>query len=235
MIFCVALCIGTAAQSVVVTPKKTVYTRPKPIQDFKKTFTVTYPKVKAATPALSKKIEATISYLSVLKLNIREEIADVQWLEEAGYKVDYNARGVLVITLSMNGMAAYPDGVSKTVAVNLKTGGRITPATAFTNLNALAEIVKRKQKSEIDAAIVELRKDPEAKETDPAELFGEENFTAENLAEFAIDDDGVTFIYDYGFPHVIEALEPEGRYNFSWSEIAKFVNASGPFAQFVSK
>lgn len=226
---------GAAQESVVITPKKTVYTRPKPIQDFKKTFIVTYPKVKASTPALSRKIESTISYLKVLQLNIREEMSDVQWLEEASYDVDYNARGILVITLSMHGTAAYPDGTSKTVAVDLKTGGRITPAAAFTNTNGLVELIKQKQKAEIESAIVELRKDPEAKETDPAELFAEETFTVEHLKEFSIADDGITFIYDYGFPHVIEALEPDGRYKFSWEEIAKFVNTSGPLAQFVSK
>lgn len=235
LVAALAFSYGVAAQSVVITPKKTVYRRPKPIQDFKRTFTVTYPKVKAATPALSRKIEATISYLKVLELNIREEISDVQWLEEADYKVDYNKRGILVITLSMNGTGAYPDGTSKTVVVDLKTGSRILHTEAFTNIKALVELIRKKQKTEIEAAIVELRKDPDVNENDPAELFTEENFTADNLSEFAIDDRGVTFIYDYGFPHVIQALEPEGRYDFSWSEIAQFVKTPGPFAQFVSK
>lgn len=238
-ILAIVCCLGfsstAAAQSVVVTPKRTVYTRPKPIADFKKSFTVTYPKVKASTPALSRKIESTISYLHVLQLNVREELTDVQWLEEADYKVDYNARGILVITLSMHGTGAYPDGTSKTVAVNLKTGNRITPAEAFANTRELIDLIKKRQKSEIEAAIVELRKDPDTKDTDPADLFAEEEFTEADLDEFAIDDNGVTFVYDYGFPHVIEALEPEGRYKFNWSEIAKFVKSSGPFAQFISK
>jgi hypothetical protein len=235
-IVCVlAVYVGVGAQSVVIRPKKTVYIRPRPMMDFKKRFTVTYPKVKAATPALSKKIESTISYLKVLQLNIREELTDVQWLEEADYKVDYNARGILVITLSMNGTGAYPDGTSKTVAVNLKTGNRITPAEAFTNIDGIVGLIRKKQKSEIDAAIVELRKDPNANETDPAQLFAEEQFTAEDLKHFAIDNKGVMFIYDYGFPHVIEALEPEGRYKFTWSEIATYVKPSGPLAQFISK
>jgi hypothetical protein len=230
-----AVCSDVDAQSVVITPNKTVYTRPKPIQDFKKTFTVTYPKVKAATPALSRKIEKTISYLKVLQLNVREEITDVQWLEEADYTVDYNARGILVITLSMNGTGAYPDGTSKTVVVNLKTGNRVTPAEAFMNVDGLVDLILKKQKAEIDEAIVEIKKDPDVKDTDPAELFGEEKFKTENLDHFAIDDSGVTFIYDYGFPHVIQALEPGGRYKFTWSEIAKFVKTPGPLEHFISK
>ena len=48
-------------QSVVITSKKVTYTRPKPIEDYKKTFTINYPKVKASTPTLSKKPRITAS------------------------------------------------------------------------------------------------------------------------------------------------------------------------------
>src|SRR5207248_784389 len=92
-------CLAVAAQSVVITGKKVTYKRRKPIMDFKKTFTINYPKVKAATPALSKKIEASISYGSVLHLDLKEELSDTQWLEEADYKVGYNKNGVLGISL----------------------------------------------------------------------------------------------------------------------------------------
>ncbi|MGD9563957.1 MAG: hypothetical protein AB7F88_17770 [Pyrinomonadaceae bacterium] len=231
----VGLAFAVTAQSVQITSKKTVYTRPKPIADFKKTFTVAYPKVKASTPAMSRKIESTISYRKVLNLDVNEEVTEYQWLEEAGYEVNYNTRGILVITLSMSGVGAYPDETSRTVVVDLRNGERITSADAFANLNGLVAIIKKKQRAEIEAAIAELKKDSDINENDPAQLFADKEFTAKDLDEFAIDDDGVTFIYDYGFPHAIEALQPEGRYKFNWSEIAKFVKLSGPFAQFVSK
>ena len=67
-------CTFGFAQSVVITSKKVTYKRPKPIMDFKKAFTVNYPKVKAATPALSKKIESSISYSSVLHLDVKDEL-----------------------------------------------------------------------------------------------------------------------------------------------------------------
>src|SRR5688500_4179024 len=86
LFFVLALSFAAFAQSVTITPKKITYKRPKPIADFKKTFTVTYPKVKAATPALSRKIERTISYEKVSDLNIEEEKAEIQWLEEAHYE-----------------------------------------------------------------------------------------------------------------------------------------------------
>src|SRR5688572_25776072 len=116
-IVAVILVFAAAAfpQTVVITPRKTVHRRPKPQVDFKRTFTVRRPIAKAATPALSRKITTAISPEKVLLLNIREEMNEYQWLEEADYKVLFNQNGVLCIEQSMVGTAAYPDSVTKRV------------------------------------------------------------------------------------------------------------------------
>ncbi len=82
-LFVLSLTAINFAQSVTVTPKKIVYKRPKPIDEYKKSFVVIYPKVKAATPALSKKIETAISYEKNTDLNIKDEMSENQWLEIA--------------------------------------------------------------------------------------------------------------------------------------------------------
>src|SRR5215813_738973 len=122
------LCLAGIAlsQSVVITPRKTVYRRPKPMSSYKKTFTIRYPRVSGLSPTLNKRVQATISYEKVSDLNLKEEIGETQWLEEAGYKVNYNKNGVLDITLTMDGSGAYPSGYSRTVVVDLKTGNRVT-------------------------------------------------------------------------------------------------------------
>ncbi|MGB7208069.1 MAG: hypothetical protein WBD27_05355 [Pyrinomonadaceae bacterium] len=224
---------SAAAQSVVITPKKVTYKRPKPIQDFKKTFTVTYPKVKASSPALSKKIESTLSYATVLKLNLKEEIGEYQWLEEADYEVGYNKNGLLVITMSMNGTAAYPDGTSKTLVVDLKTGNQLKPVDVFTNLPGLTAMVKKAQDAEMIKAKKEISEDPDSNDLDPKQLFEGTNFTVSDLNEFAVNDKGVTFIYDYSFAHVIQALEPEGRYSFTWDQVKPYIKRSGLLAKFI--
>ncbi len=221
------------SQSVTITPKKVTYIRPKPSADFKKKFTVTYPKVKAATPALSKKIEQTISYEKINGLNIQEEKTEIQWLEEASYEVNYNDKGVLAITLSVSGSGAYPSTYNKTVVIDLKAGNRITPQSAFTNIQKLTAKIKTAQKAEAKKTIEELKRDPENKDFDSYDLFENAEYTAENVADFAVDDKGITFIFDYGFPHVIQALQPDGRYFFSWTEIKPFIKRDGLLAQFV--
>src|SRR3954454_14515083 len=99
----VILCMAApaAAQSVVITGKKTTYTRRQPTDEYKKTFTINYPKVKAATPALSRKIENAISYRSILGLNLQDELTGNQWLSEADYEVIFNNKGVLCMDLTM--------------------------------------------------------------------------------------------------------------------------------------
>ena len=227
----VALSFSIAfSQTVVITPRKTVYRRPKPPYDFKTTFTVRRPIARASTVTLSKKITAAISPEKVLELNIREEMNEYQWLEEADYKVLYKQNGVLSVELWMSGTAAYPDSVTKRVVVNVATGSAVRPSNVFKDLPALAKLVKKAQAAEIVAATAEMRSDPDAR---PEELFSEANFTLEDFKEFSVDGKGVTFYYDYGFPHVLEALHPDGEFRFSWGQLRPFVRTDGLLARFV--
>jgi hypothetical protein len=215
------------AQSVTVTGRKVVYQRPKPMSREKRTFWINHPRVKAATPALSKKIETAISFEKVIPLDIREEINEVQWLEEADFKIDYNDKDILVVTLSIYGVGAYPDSSNTTVVIDTKTGNKVEAADVFTDLEGLAKLIKTAQDNEIKAGIEVIKKDPDMKDRDPESLFESAGFTVDDLKEFSVDAKGVTFIYDYGFPHVIRALQPDGKYYFSWSELRPYIKPGG--------
>jgi len=228
----IALPLVCFAQSVKITPQKITYTRPKPIADFKKTFTVNYPKVKAATPALSRKIETTISFAKVLSLNVQEEKGEYQWLEEADYEVGYNQNGILSIYLWMTGTAAYPSTNGKNVVVNLKTGNQLKPADILINLEGLATEAKKRQQEEMKKAKEEYKKDVDSADFDGSPYFDDADFKIENLDGFSVSKDGVTFYYDYGFPRVILALQPDGQYLFTWAELKPFIKRGGLLEQF---
>ena len=223
-------CSAVAGQTVVITPKQTVHRRPKPEVDFKRTFTVRRPIAKASTVALSRQITTAISPEKVLELNIREEMSEYQWLEEADYKVLFNQNGVLCIEEWMSGTAAYPDSVTKRVVVDIAKGVIQTPADVFKNLPAFAKLVKKSQSAEVASATKEMKSDPDAK---PELLFSETNFDATDFKEFSVDLKGVTIYYDYGFPHVLEALQPAGEYRFTWAQIKPFVRTDGLLARFI--
>jgi hypothetical protein len=233
MIFVIIFSSLTFAQSVTITSKKVTFKRPKPIADYKKSFTVNYPKVKAATPALSKKIEESISYKKVLGVNIEEEKTEIQWLETADYEITYNKNGILCVSLFAEGSAAYPSTNVKTVVVNTKTGAIIKPADALINLKGLAAKLKKMQTAEIAAAKKEIKENPEEAETNVDELFENADFTVANIDEYSVDEKGVTFKYDYDFAHVIQALQPNGTYSMTWAELEPYIKKGSIFEKFV--
>lgn len=223
----------TFAQSAVITSKKITYKRLKPLMDFKKTFTVNYPKVKAANAVLSKKIETAISYEKNFEFSLKEEMGEIQWLEEADYTVGYNKNGVLSINLFITGSGAYPSSSNKNVVVDLKTGNNVRTANVFTNLNGLVAKIRTMQKEEIKEAIKVIKEDPDYKDENTDELFQNKDFKIADLEGFSLDDKGVIFKYDYGFPHVIQALQPDGTYFFSWAQLKPFIKPAGLLGRFI--
>jgi hypothetical protein len=220
-------------QSVTITPKTVVYRRPKPMMDFQKEFSVTYPKVGGVSRRLAAKIEMSISYRNVMKLDVRDELGDYQWLDEATYEVQYNKRGILGVFLSLSGTGAYTSSYGKNVIVDLKTGNRATPATVFVGLDRIVALCRKRQEEEIRSAQASIeREQPDFAES-AKEIFKYANFVKLNLDWFILDDDGVTFVYDYGFPHIAEALEPGGRYFFSWAEIKPYIRRTGLLGKFI--
>lgn len=225
--------LSVLAQKVTVTSQTRTYTRPKPITEYKKHFKVTRAIVKAATPALSRRITDAISPEKLLSFNLKEELGEYQWLEESGFSVLYNDRGILSMELSMEGTAAYPDSVTKHVIVDTKTGKALRAADLFSDLPKLAAAVSRRQKKEIADAIKEIKANPETADEDTSSLFAEARFTVAELKDLAVVPDGVVFYYNYGFPHVLKGLEPDGEYKFTWAELSPFIRRGGLLASFV--
>ena len=82
-------------------------------------------------------------------------------------------------------------------------------------------------------------KDRKEEEKDPADkeavddTYKDLKFQLKDLDDFSVGPKGITFLYDAGFPHVIRALEPAGRYFFSYSALKPFIKRDGPLGQFV--
>ena len=82
-------------------------------------------------------------------------------------------------------------------------------------------------------AVAYYKKDPEDAKFDASEYFGRARFTAVELNAFSPNDKGVTFYYDYEFPHFAAGMQPDGAYFFSWGELKPFVKKDGVFGRFV--
>jgi hypothetical protein len=216
------------AQSVKITTRKVTYKRSPQAPEHKRTFTIEHPVV--AGP-MGRKIAAILSYEKNFDFTIAEETRELFWLENALYTVNYNKYNILDVTLMIEGSGAYPSSSLKYLIVNTKTGTRVKPSDVFTNAAGLAELGQKALREEITSESARLKQ--EEPDFDPAEYFRDATFTIENLWDFTVSDDGLTFHYDYGFPHVAQALEPTGDFRFSWAELAPFIKKDGLFGRFV--
>ena len=225
-----------SAQSLKVTPLKIVYRRAIK-KDFahKKTFVVTRPKISGLSAILNRKIERAISFERVFDFNLKEEQTEIFWLDEAGYKTEFNRDGILAVALTMDGSGAYPSVYTKRVVVNVKTGLPVKPEDVF-NVGKTTELVRRlneQLQKAMKTAISEVKKDSAEDGAMIAEMLSEKKFETEHLNHFTVSDKGATFYYDYGFPHVALALEPNGEFFLSYADLKIFIKPDGLLGKFV--
>jgi hypothetical protein len=232
-IFIAAASLSICAQSVVITKRKVTYQRPKPQMKFKRTFAINYPTVRASTPAISAKIERELSYFKLFGFTLREEMNGLQWLEEADFEVEHNKNGILSVALFIDGSGAYPDRSVKHVVVNSRIGARAAASTLFSDLPSLARLADQRLQEEIAKAKKEIKADKDIGDLDREDLFDGTIFDVYSRYEFSVKASGVTFYYDYGFPHVIQAIQPAGEFHFSWAELRPFVTPASLLAAFV--
>lgn len=231
------------AQSVVISPKKTVYVRKgRDIEKEKRTFEIRYPLVSGSiAPAAKRKLQNTISYWRVFETTLKESM-ESSYLSSLDYKINYDKNGVLDVSLIQEGVGAYPSKQTVNLVVDLKTGEQAKFGDVFNrnSLEKLANMVDAKLSTEkkqiikdIDADKTDYDAGDGRTREDDKRTVSELKFTTENFNEFSVGDKGVTILYDAGFPHVNLALQPEGRYFFSWAQIKPFVRRDGLLARFV--
>lgn len=218
-----------------IVPEKKVYNRTgKDVPDFKRTFEVRKPVIKTKLDAdVRSHIEDAIDFWRVFEMDLNESLTDYTWLENFDHEIKYNDNHILSIALFAEGSAAYPSTGTRWVTVDTRTGEILLIDDLFAEekRDALLKLINAKMIANETAAIKE---DTEVKQAleDQRGAYGEDiqpgagKLTYENLAGFFITEKGVTFVYDYGFPHVMQALQPDGNYEFTFAEIKPFV-ASG--------
>ena len=203
----------------------------------KKRATVTYPVISGLKDAaVLRRVQAILQVKNVFDSSIAD-YRDSHWLTEFSYKVNYNKNSILDITFTQDGVGAYPDTQTRHFAINLKNGNVIKASEAFINssLPTLRSMLDGKLHGELKE-ILESLKDSKSDPEDvriAKEAQEPQGYTIENLDDFEIGAKGITFLYDAGYPHVIQAFEPTGRYFFSYSELKPFIKREGPLGQFI--
>lgn len=231
---------ATGDDRVIVTPRRvTIVRRGALVKDFpaKKTATVTYPVIRGLSdPRVLRRVQLLLQVNNAFDSSLAEYREDT-WLDVFFFKVNYNKNFILDITFTQSGSGAYPDTHKKHVAINLKNGGVIKASDVFANdkLGVLATLVNRKLQTELNEILKE--NSGTGSDAEDIRVIKESQevleFKAENLDDFSVGPKGITFLYDAGYPHAIQAFEPNGRYFFSYSELKPYIKRDGLLGQFV--
>jgi hypothetical protein len=165
---------------------------------------------------------------------IRSEFEESSWLTGIAYKVNYNANFILDISFFQSGVGAYPDTQVEHRIINLKTGDSLKAADVFrpSSLDALVKLVEGAMRAELRGQIKRYGRDGDAANR-LKETLHEAKFGMENLDNFSVNSTGVIFLYDFGFQHVFKALEPSGRYFFSYERLKEHIKPDGSLGEFV--
>lgn len=203
----------------------------------RKTAIITYPVITGLKPNVLNKVRAHLSFKNIFDYSLAD-YRDDAWLSEFSYVVNHNADSLLDITFTQSGVAAYPDEQSRHFLIDLKSGQLVTAPDAFQpeKLTLLIALVDAELQSEIarlrkdNAAATDREQDQKTAVNDAYDVL---KIELKDLDNFSVSRLGVTFLYDAGFPHVIEALAPRGRYFFSYERLKPYIKSDGPLGQFV--
>jgi hypothetical protein len=188
-------------------------------------------------PRVLRGVRATLDLKNVFGTSLAEYRQDA-WLEELDFKVNYNRRYILDISFWQSGTGAYPDTQHAHFAVSLRTGKALKARDVFEAgaLYAVAGMANEKLRAEIAEQIKVVEEDKEL-DADGRSGIKEQlsglSFNVEHLDSFEVGEAGLTFLYDAGFPHVIQALQPDGRYFFTYAQLAPYVRRDGPLGVFL--
>lgn len=239
------LCVVTgftqtrATDRAIVKPRRVVLVRTGEIaRNFpeRKRAIVVYPVVSGLSDAgVLRRVRSALDIKNAFGSTLADYRGDA-WLSEFGYLVNYNADYLLDVKFTQSGMGAYPDEQDKHVLINLRDGSIVKATDVFelNKLDALAQLVNRELQREIGKLEAEnLTGITDADERKSInEAYTNLKYERANLDEFSVSSSGVTFLYDAGFPHVIKALEPEGRYFFSYKTLKDYLRRDGLLAKF---
>lgn len=147
---------------------------------------------------------------------------------EAGidYQLGFNAAGLLDVTIIHETIGAYPDSYAQHFLFDLTTGAQLSGHTLFKpeSLPKLAKDLDAQLQVEVAAARAQ-GGDCVTEDDDPYQGHA---FTIDNLRDVGVNERGVVFTYDYDFPHVIQACEPDGTFVWTLPQLDAYLAPSSP-------
>jgi hypothetical protein len=197
--------------------------------------TIRYPFV-AGLPdkTILRKVRSLLYFENIFDTTL-QEYREWNSLDTFDYVVNFNGNYILDVTFTQSGQAAEPYFTSKSIPVFLKTGAVLKANDVF-NIDRLAELahaVDEKLQNELTELIQSAKLHQDGASI--VDALNDMKFDVKNLDDFSVSKDGISFLYDSGFPHAHWAFNPKGRYLFPYSTLQSFIKPTGPLAPFLKR
>ncbi len=177
---------------------------------------------------IEKEIELSIDELrGMTATKEEEEYLIVDGIEDEGLsikevKINYDNNDIFSVSLLFNFYGAYPVSYEKNYAFLFPTGDiiKIEELVKEEELVNLASVVEKAIKENVASK----REYVESNFNDELEWFDEKTKeiavdAQETLSNFKITEDGITFYYDFEFPHAAKEIEPQGSAQILFREL----------------
>ena len=181
-------------------------------------------------PAANEKLKQN-STLAALTGMTEEEAKEWKPGGESGvtdFAIDtlFNDHCILCIRAEIEYMGAYPSHANEYHVFSLHTGEAI-PVSEVLSKDKIAELVgicnKRLQLSIEKERAERIADKKDMSDFEDAVKSYPSVFTQEDLKEFYVTPEEIVFIHEFGFPHVIQELEPDGEIKFSRRDIKTYL------------
>lgn len=191
-------------------------------------------------PAVSAKVQK--AYLLQTVNDYTSEEAQ-NWLDEyergtlpiqglTAFETDTTYYGHCIIGISyrLDWMGAYPSSHIGYINYNLKTGDtlRIQDVVVEGEMDVLLQLCNQKLQQNIDDNRKQLVAGDGLEDAEWHITEYPPQFTQDNINNFYISDTGITFRYEFDFPHVMQGMEPDGDISVSKDELRQLLNSDGP-------
>jgi len=198
-----------------------------------------WPQAVDAHSEVDDKINAQLDFEAITGENFEETVRKgmstteevFQGVSNTDFTVDGNVRNVLSLSISVETIYAYPDMHYSYLNFNSNTGAAVK-ITDILKESALPTIASR-----LDAVLqtrIATLKTEMAAEIMSGEISADQwdglHVTAADLEQFSTTPEGITFHYDAGFPHVIQALEPDGEFAVTINDLDPAISPDGLWA-----
>ncbi|MBD2717010.1 hypothetical protein KBK19_18335 [Microvirga sp. STR05] len=157
----------------------------------------------------------------------------------ARYEVLYNDHGLLSVALTSDLLGAYASSVTRHATFELRTGRLLEVRDLLADTLALRqrwqESINRRVADHISKLPTEYAQldAPLLAEVKRRLHWNDSTLTSQlegddpRFYDFALTPFGLTLYYDFGFPHVLEALQPETDYLFSYATLTPWLKPRG--------